>query len=69
MFESLIDRIETDLHAIFWAGARNDFSGAAQARLIVRALATFSMQNRGMIRLLTGDALVTENKRLLNRMD
>lgn len=69
MFEGLIDRIQLDLQTIFDASARENVSGAAQARSMVRALATFATQNRGMIRVLTGDALVTEDKRLLDRLE
>lgn len=69
MFEGLIDSIQLDLQTIFEASVRENVSGAAQARSMVRALATFATQNRGMIRVLTGDALVTEDKRLLDRLD
>ena len=69
MFEGLIDEIDHALFAILDDIATQDQPGAEQARRIIVALLRFAQDNRGLTRVLTGDALVTEDKRLLDRIN
>ena len=69
MFDSLIEFIETTLSAQISQITRNEPSGLAQVRRIAATLLAFAEQNRGMTRGLTGDALVTEDPRLQERLN
>jgi Transcriptional regulator len=69
MFEGLIDFIETTLFSLInkIQNERND--GAAQVEQIVFVLLGFAEKNPGMMRVLTGEALVHENERLQQRIN
>lgn len=69
MFDGLIDQIATSLFATLEEIARTECLGAQQARQMIVALLRFAQDNRGLTRVLTGDALVTEDKRLLERIN
>ncbi|WP_085317649.1 nucleoid occlusion factor SlmA [Derxia lacustris] len=69
MFESLIEFIEGTLLGITEQCAADHDDGIEQTRALVLALLGFAEQNRGMTRVLVGDALVGENDRLQVRMN
>jgi TetR/AcrR family transcriptional regulator len=69
MFEGLIEFIESTVFGLINEIAGKEPSGCQQVRKIVRMLLEFSQTNRGMTRVLIGDALVNENERLQERMN
>ena len=69
MFEGLIEFIETTIFGLINDIAANEQSGLKQVRRTVLMLLDFSQTNRGMTRVLIGDALVNENERLQERMN
>jgi len=69
MFEGLIEFIETTIFGLINDISSKEASGLRQARRIVQMLLEFAQTNRGMTRVLIGDALVNENDRLQDRMN
>ena len=69
MFEGLIEFIETTVIGLINEIQTRETSGVAQAARIVRMLLDFASTNRGMTRVLIGDALVSEHERLQERMN
>jgi TetR/AcrR family transcriptional regulator len=69
MFEGLIEFIETTIFGLINDIAARETSGVRQARRTVQMLLDFAQTNRGMTRVLIGDALVNENERLQERMN
>lgn len=69
MFEGLIEFIETTVFGLINDISSKETSGVQQVRGIVRMLLDFAQTNRGMTRVLIGDALVNENERLQERMN
>ncbi len=69
MFEGLIEFIETTIFGLINDIAEREASGLKQARSTVVMLLEFAQTNRGMTRVLIGDALVNENERLQERMN
>jgi TetR/AcrR family transcriptional regulator len=69
MFEGLIEFIETTIFGLINDIAGREPSGLKQARSTVLMLLEFAQTNRGMTRVLIGDALVNENERLQERMN
>jgi TetR/AcrR family transcriptional regulator len=69
MFEGLIEFIETTVISLINEIESRDESGQAQAARIVRMLLDFAATNRGMTRVLIGDALVSEHERLQERIN
>lgn len=69
MFEGLIEFIETTIFGLINDISTKEDSGLRQARRIVQMLLEFAQTNRGMTRVLIGDALVNENDRLQDRMN
>ncbi|MFJ1299853.1 nucleoid occlusion factor SlmA [Pseudomonadota bacterium AL_CKDN230030165-1A_HGKHYDSX7] len=69
MFEGLIEFIETTLFTLVNQISAAEPQGLGQARKTVSMLLAFSERNRGMTRVLTGDALVTEDNRLQDRIN
>jgi TetR/AcrR family transcriptional regulator len=69
MFEGLIEFIETTIFGLINDISTREPSGLRQARSIVAMLLDFAQTNRGMTRVLIGDALVNENERLQERMN
>ena len=69
MFEGLIEFIETTIFGLINDIAERETSGLKQARSTVLMLLEFAQTNRGMTRVLIGDALVNENERLQERMN
>jgi len=69
MFETLIEFIESTLFTLVNEIAQTEPRGLIQAQRIVAMLLTFAERHRGMTRVLTGDALVTEDPRLQERLN
>ena len=69
MFEGLIEFIETTVIGLINEIESRESSGLPQVALIVRMLLEFAATNRGMTRVLIGDALVSEHERLQERMN
>jgi TetR/AcrR family transcriptional regulator len=69
MFEGLIEFIESTVFGLINEISARETSGLKQARSIIAMLLDFAQTNRGMTRVLIGDALVNENERLQERMN
>jgi TetR/AcrR family transcriptional regulator len=69
MFEGLIEFIETTIFGLINEISARETSGLKQVRSIVSMLLEFAQTNKGMTRVLIGDALVNENERLQERMN
>ena len=69
MFEGLIEFIENSLFTVINQIAAEEESGIKQAQMIVAMLLGFAQKNRGLTRVLIGDALVFENERLQARIN
>jgi TetR/AcrR family transcriptional regulator len=69
MFEGLIEFIETTIFGLINKISTEEPSGVKQVRAMVGMLLDFAQTNRGMTRVLIGDALVNENERLQERMN
>ena len=69
MFEGLIEFIEQTLFALINKITTEEKSGTRQIEAIVGVLLTFAQKNRGMTRVLIGDALVHEDERLQARIN
>ncbi|MGZ8272689.1 MAG: nucleoid occlusion factor SlmA [Burkholderiaceae bacterium] len=69
MFEGLIEFIETTVFGLINEISAKETSGLKQARSMIVMLLDFAQTNRGMTRVLIGDALVNENERLQERMN
>jgi TetR/AcrR family transcriptional regulator len=69
MYEGLIEFIETTIFGLINEISARETSGLKQVRSIVVMLLEFSQTNKGMTRVLIGDALVNEHERLQERMN
>jgi TetR/AcrR family transcriptional regulator len=69
MFEGLIEFIETTVFGLINEISSKETSGSKQARSMVTMLLEFAQTNKGMTRVLIGDALVNEHERLQERMN
>jgi TetR/AcrR family transcriptional regulator len=69
MYEGLIEFIEQTLFALINKITSEEKSGARQIEAIVGVLLGFAQKNRGMTRVLIGDALVHEDERLQSRIN
>ncbi|MGE5338911.1 MAG: nucleoid occlusion factor SlmA [Gemmatimonadota bacterium] len=69
MFEGLIEFIESTIFGLINEISAKETSGLKQVRRIVAMLLEFAQTNRGMTRVLIGDALVNEHERLQERMN
>ncbi|MDX9706249.1 MAG: nucleoid occlusion factor SlmA [Azospira sp.] len=69
MFEGLIEFIESSLFSIINQVQGEEQDGFAQVEHIVALLLGFAQKNRGMTRVLIGEALVNENERLQARIN
>lgn len=69
MFEALIEFIETSLFSVINRICAEETSGLKQAELTLTLLLGFAEKNRGLTRVLTGDALVNEDDRLQLRIN
>jgi TetR/AcrR family transcriptional regulator len=69
MYEGLIEFIESSLFSVINRIAAEERSGLRQTELILGLLLGFAQKNRGLTRVLLGDALVHENERLQSRIN
>lgn len=69
MYEGLIEFIENSVFSVINQIEQDEESGLKQAELIVISLLRFAQKNRGLTRVLIGDALVHENPRLQVRIN
>jgi TetR/AcrR family transcriptional regulator len=69
MYEGLIDFIEQTLFALINKITSEEKSGTRQVEAIVGVLLGFAQKNRGMTRVLIGDALVYEDEKLQARIN
>lgn len=69
MFEGLIEFIESALFSVVGQIAAEEESGIKQAELMLAAALRFAGKNRGLARVMVGDALVHENPRLQARIN
>jgi len=69
MFEGLIEFIEQTVFGLVNKITAEESSGMKQVEGILALLLGFAQKNRGMTRVLTGDALVNEDERLQARIN
>ena len=69
MFEGLIEFIEQTLFGLINKITSEEKSGVRQVEGIIAVLLAFAQKNRGMTRVLIGDALVNEHDRLQLRIN
>ena len=69
MFEGLIEFIEQTLFALINKITSEEKSGVRQIEAVVGVLLGFAQKNRGMTRVLIGDALVNEDDQLQTRIN
>ena len=69
MFEGLIGFVEETLFTRINVIMQQEASGLAQIRAVIQLLLGFAQRNRGMTRVLAGDALVHEHERLRARVN
>lgn len=69
MFDGLIEFIESSLFGVINQIEAEEPQGLQQVEHILALLLNFAKRNRGMTKVLTGDALVNENPRLQARIN
>ena len=69
MFEGLIDFVESTLFALINKITTDEKSGVRQVEAVISVLLGFAQKNRGMTRVLIGDALVNEDDALQQRIN
>jgi TetR/AcrR family transcriptional regulator len=69
MYEGLIEFIETSLFGVINQISAEEAQGLQQVEHLLALLLNFAQRNRGMTKVLTGDALVNENERLQARIN
>ena len=69
MYEGLIEFIESSVFSVANRIAQDESDGRKQASKLVEMLLAFAEKNPGMVRVMTGDALVGEHERLQARMN
>ena len=69
MYEGLIEFIENGIFSVMNQIAADEESGPRQVELMMATTLRFAQKNRGLTRVLIGDALVFENPRLLVRIN
>ena len=69
MYEGLIEFIEQSVFTLANKISQDEADGLAQAGRLVEMLLAFAEKNPGMVRVMTGDALVGEHERLQVRMN
>ncbi len=69
MFEGLIEFVESTLLGLTAQIARNEGSKLAKVNMLIQVLLEFAVRNKGMTKVLVGDALMTENPRLQTRIN
>src|SRR5580765_2685261 len=69
MYEGLIEFIESSVFTLANKISADESDGRKQAMKLVEMLLAFAEKNAGMVRVMTGDALVGEHERLQARMN
>jgi TetR/AcrR family transcriptional regulator len=69
MYEGLIEFIENSVFTLANKIVQDESDGRKQAAKLVEMLLAFAEKNPGMVRVMTGDALVGEHERLQARMN
>ena len=69
MYEGLIEFIESSVFSLANRIAEDESDGRRQAEKLLEMLLAFAEKNPGMVRVMTGDALVGEHERLQARMN
>jgi TetR/AcrR family transcriptional regulator len=69
MYEGLIEFIESSVFSLANRISADEADGGVQAARLVEMLLAFAEKNPGMVRVMTGDALVGEHERLQARMN
>ena len=69
MYEGLIEFIEQTVFGLVNKISAEEISGLKQVENIIAMLLGFAQKNRGMTRVLIGDALVNEDERLQQRIN
>lgn len=69
MYEGLIEFVENGIFSVINQISGDEEAGIRQAELIMATLLRFAQKNRGLTRVLIGDALVHENPRLQVRIN
>jgi len=69
MYEGLIEFVESSVFTLANKIAQDETDGRKQAAKLVEMLLAFAEKNPGMVRVMTGDALVGEHERLQSRMN
>ncbi len=69
MFEGLIDFIEGTLFALINKITSEEKNGLRQMESVIGVMLGFAQKNRGMTRVLIGDALVNEDEKLQQRIN
>ena len=69
MYEGLIEFIETSVFTLANKITADERDGRKQADRLLEMLLAFAEKNPGMVRVMTGDALVGEHERLQARMN
>lgn len=69
MYEGLIEFIESSVFTLANRIAEDEADGRIQAEKLLEMLLAFAEKNPGMVRVMTGDALVGEHERLQARMN
>lgn len=69
MYEGLIEFIESSVFALANRITADEADGERQAAKLVEMLLAFAEKNPGMVRVMTGDALVGEHERLQARIN
>ena len=69
MYEGLIEFIENSVFTLANKIGQDEADGRKQAAKLVEMLLAFAEKNPGMVRVMTGDALVGEHERLQARMN
>ncbi len=69
MFEGLIEFIEQTVFGLINKITTEESSGIKQVESVMALLLGFAQKNRGMTRVLIGDALVNEDERLQQRIN
>src|SRR5678816_523622 len=69
MYEGLIEFVESSVFTLANKISQDEPDGRKQAEKLVEMLLAFAEKNPGMVRVMTGDALVGEHERLQARMN
>src|SRR5689334_18059257 len=69
MYEGLIEFIESSVFTLANRITQDEADGRKQAEQLTEMLLAFAEKNPGMVRVMTGDALVGEHERLQARMN